>query len=232
MPQGESRQAVSSRSRSASVRRRIRALSSRWASTSSMGLTSRAAGTAGAWRTSEAPKASSACGCSWRACGSREASSAARRCRDRVPGNADGSYRVDIICDGFARARARAHGELATHSPSSCSPELDGPCLPHPKGRPLGDRQGVTIRCRRERQHARGAALLRSICHVRLRISCKSGTGTAPRLRSGAAETTRTSDLLITNQLLYQLSYSSVEASAAIIRGAPTAAILNAEGRP
>ena len=35
----------------------------------------------------------------------------------------------------------------------------------------------------------------------------------------GAAETTRTSDLLITNQLLYQLSYSSLEASRAIIRG-------------
>jgi hypothetical protein len=32
-------------------------------------------------------------------------------------------------------------------------------------------------------------------------------------MRVGAAETTRTSDLLITNQLLYQLSYSSAEAS-------------------
>ena len=31
--------------------------------------------------------------------------------------------------------------------------------------------------------------------------------------RGGAAEWTRTTDLLITNQLLYQLSYSSAEAS-------------------
>jgi hypothetical protein len=46
----------------------------------------------------------------------------------------------------------------------------------------------------------------------------------------GAAETTRTSDLLITNQLLYQLSYSSLEASGGLY-GAPTlAAILNPEG--
>ena len=34
------------------------------------------------------------------------------------------------------------------------------------------------------------------------------GTGTAPRFDLGAAEWTRTTDLLITNQLLYQLSYS------------------------
>jgi hypothetical protein len=38
-------------------------------------------------------------------------------------------------------------------------------------------------------------------------------------MRVGAAEWTRTTDLLITNQLLYQLSYSSAEASAGLYGG-------------
>ncbi len=37
--------------------------------------------------------------------------------------------------------------------------------------------------------------------------------GIAPVTRNGAGETTRTSDLLITNQLLYQLSYASTPAA-------------------
>ncbi len=46
----------------------------------------------------------------------------------------------------------------------------------------------------------------------------------------GAAEWTRTTDLLITNQLLYQLSYSSLEASRRLYGAPPLAAILNPEG--
>ena len=47
------------------------------------------------------------------------------------------------------------------------------------------------------------------------------------RCVTGAAETTRTSDLLITNQLLYQLSYSSLEASCGLYGAGQGAAILN-----
>jgi hypothetical protein len=46
----------------------------------------------------------------------------------------------------------------------------------------------------------------------------------------GAAEWTRTTDLLITNQLLYQLSYSSLEASRRLYGARPPAAISNPEG--
>ena len=47
----------------------------------------------------------------------------------------------------------------------------------------------------------------RSLCHS----FSENGPfpGATPRLAGGAAEWTRTTDLLITNQLLYQLSYSS-----------------------
>ncbi len=47
------------------------------------------------------------------------------------------------------------------------------------------------------------------------------------RCVAGAAETTRTSDLLITNQLLYQLSYSSPEANRGLYGARQPAAIFN-----
>ena len=47
------------------------------------------------------------------------------------------------------------------------------------------------------------------------------GPGSAgPFLESGAVEWIRTTDLLITNQLLYQLSYTSVEAGDYIVHAA------------
>ena len=48
------------------------------------------------------------------------------------------------------------------------------------------------------------------MCYLRARRRLSGDTDCSNSLKAGAGERTRTADLLITNQLLYQLSYAGL----------------------